>query len=235
MRPGSVLPVAGLLVAVGQGIALLEPSPINSTKALMWRYTIPNRWIRLFLALHLLSTCNTCDTRWRPRIMGALGGAAEVLLLRQSTLSRCIRQREERIQMIVFERSSGGVRATLAGREFLRAARSIPEQMDMLVTTVHRTGRGEAGRLTIGFYTSLSNGANLAPCGIGLCGGLANLTRIAIRLQLPAILRFRPRAWRASVTPEPFRVRRSGCRRTCGSLERSQQRQYRPGEADPKC
>ncbi len=98
---------------------------------------------------------------------GSFRRAAEALLVRrQSTLSRCIRQLEERIQMIVFERSSGGVRATLAGREFLRAARSILEQTDMLVTTAHRTGRGEAGRLTIGFYTSLSNGANLAPCGM---------------------------------------------------------------------
>lgn len=46
----------------------------------------------------------------------------------------------------------------MAGRDFLRAARSILEQMDTLVTTAHRTGRGEAGRLTIGFYTSLSAG-----------------------------------------------------------------------------
>ena len=66
---------------------------------------------------------------------GSFRRAAEALPVRQSTLSRCIRQLEERIQMIVFERSSGGVRATLAGREFLRAARSILEQTDMLVTT----------------------------------------------------------------------------------------------------
>jgi DNA-binding transcriptional LysR family regulator len=60
--------------------------------------------------------------------------------------------------MIVFERSSGGVRATQAGRDFLRTARSILEQIDMLVASAHSAGRGEAGRLTIGFYTSLSAG-----------------------------------------------------------------------------
>jgi DNA-binding transcriptional LysR family regulator len=83
---------------------------------------------------------------------------AEALRLRQSTLSRCIRQLEETMGMVLFERSSGGVRTTPAGLDFLRTARSILEQMDALVTTAHSTGRGEAGRLTIGFYTSLAAG-----------------------------------------------------------------------------
>jgi hypothetical protein len=48
--------------------------------------------------------------------------------------------------------------ATNAGRDFLHLARSILEQVDSLVTRAHRTGRGEAGRLTIGFYTSLTAG-----------------------------------------------------------------------------
>ena len=89
---------------------------------------------------------------------GSFRRAAEVLLLRQSTLSRCIHQLEERIQMIVFERTSGGVQATEAGRGFLGLARSILEQVDSLVIAAHRAGRGETGRLTIGYYTSLSAG-----------------------------------------------------------------------------
>jgi DNA-binding transcriptional LysR family regulator len=89
---------------------------------------------------------------------GSFRRAAEVLLLRQSTLSRCIHQLEERIQMIVFERTSGGVQVTDAGRGFLRLARSILEQVDSLVMTAHRAGRGETGRLAIGYYTSLSAG-----------------------------------------------------------------------------
>lgn len=89
---------------------------------------------------------------------GSFRRAADALLLRQSKLSRCIQQLEERIEMIVFERSSGGVRATQAGRDFLRMARSILEQMDTLMATAHSAGRGEAGRLAIGFYTSLSAG-----------------------------------------------------------------------------
>ena len=84
--------------------------------------------------------------------------AAEALLLPQTKLSRCVRQLEERIGMIVFDRSSGGVQVTQAGRDFLRTARSILEQMDTLVASAHSAGRGEAGRLAIGFYTSLSAG-----------------------------------------------------------------------------
>jgi DNA-binding transcriptional LysR family regulator len=89
---------------------------------------------------------------------GSLRRAAEALRLRQSTLSRRIRQLEDSIGMVLFERSSGGVRTTQAGREFLRTARSILEQVDTLLTIAHSTGRGEAGRLAIGFYASLSAG-----------------------------------------------------------------------------
>ena len=49
---------------------------------------------------------------------GSFRRAADALMVRQSTLSRCIRQLEESIGMIVFERSSGGVRATQAGQKF---------------------------------------------------------------------------------------------------------------------
>jgi DNA-binding transcriptional LysR family regulator len=60
--------------------------------------------------------------------------------------------------MTIFDRSNGGVQATPAGRDFLRMARSILDQMDTLVVSAYSTGRGEAGRLVIGFYTSLSAG-----------------------------------------------------------------------------
>ena len=89
---------------------------------------------------------------------GSFRRAAEALSLRQSTLSRCVRQLEDSIGLIVFDQFSGGVRPTQAGQEFLRDARSILEQVDALAATAHKTGRGEAGRLAIGFYTSLSAG-----------------------------------------------------------------------------
>jgi DNA-binding transcriptional LysR family regulator len=89
---------------------------------------------------------------------GSFRRAAESLLLQQSTLSRCIRQLEEEIGVIVFERSSRGVRVTQAGQGFLRSARSILEQMDSLVIHAKSTSRGKTGHLAIGFYTSLSAG-----------------------------------------------------------------------------
>src|SRR5712664_643596 len=73
---------------------------------------------------------------------GSFRRAAEALRLQQSTLSRCIRQLEEAFSVIVFERSSGGVRATQAGHSFVRSARSILEQMDALVINADSTGRG---------------------------------------------------------------------------------------------
>jgi len=79
------------------------------------------------------------------RDQGSFRRAAESLFVQQSTLSRCIGQLEHSIGMTIFERSSGGVRATEAGRDFLHLARSILEQVDSLVTRAHRTGRGPGG------------------------------------------------------------------------------------------
>jgi len=89
---------------------------------------------------------------------GSFRRAADALMLRQSTLSRCTRQLEHSIGMTIFERSSGGLRTTAAGHEFLRIARSILQQMDSLVSSTYDAGRGGAGRLSVGFQTSLSAG-----------------------------------------------------------------------------
>lgn len=89
---------------------------------------------------------------------GSFRRAAEALRLQQSKLSRCIRQLEYSIGLIIFDRSSGGVQATVGGRDFLRTARSILGQVDALVKSTQNTGSGKAGSLSIGFYTSLSAG-----------------------------------------------------------------------------
>ena len=84
--------------------------------------------------------------------------AAEALRLKQSTLSRSIRQMEDRLGVVLFARSRDGVRPTLAGVELLRVARHVIEDVEAMTATAQAAGRGEAGRLTIGFYTSLSAG-----------------------------------------------------------------------------
>jgi DNA-binding transcriptional LysR family regulator len=90
--------------------------------------------------------------------LGSFRQAADILRLRQSQLSRSIRQLEQSIGIVVFERSSGGVKPTLEGREFLRTTRAILEQVDALIAGATTTQRVDAGRLVVGFCTSLSTG-----------------------------------------------------------------------------
>lgn len=90
--------------------------------------------------------------------LGSFRQAAESLLLTQSSISRSIRKLEHRIGITIFERSTGGVRPTPAGRSFIRISRSILEQMDALVSTTRANRSAGAGRLAIGFCTSLTAG-----------------------------------------------------------------------------
>lgn len=87
---------------------------------------------------------------------GSFRRAAAALNLRQSTLSRRVRQLEEELGVPLFERTSGGVSATPAGADVVRAAQRLLEQMDRLISTARSAGRGEAGSITVGFCTSLS-------------------------------------------------------------------------------
>src|SRR5260370_31056671 len=99
----------------------------------------------------------------RQAVVGVIGlGTLKFSARRRSPNSSAVDvkpvQFEHSVGMAIFERSSGGMRATQAGRDFLRTALSILEQLDTLVTSAHSAGRGESGRLAIGFYTSLSAG-----------------------------------------------------------------------------
>ena len=89
----------------------------------------------------------------------SLRRAAEILHLKQSTLSRCVRDLEEELQVQLFERSRIGVRPTAAGNAFITSARRVVQEIDCITNTARAAGRGEVGRLTIGFYTSLSTGS----------------------------------------------------------------------------
>src|SRR5919109_67325 len=102
-----------------------------------WEYKDSLRGRSSIIALqHLRYTVAAADH-------GSFRQAAEVLSLKQSTLSRVIRQLEETIAVKLFERSSGGVHVTAAGHDFLRTARSILSQMDALLATTRSKGRGE--------------------------------------------------------------------------------------------
>ncbi|MFB6417790.1 LysR family transcriptional regulator [Bradyrhizobium tunisiense] len=89
---------------------------------------------------------------------GSLRRGAELLAIPHSVLSRSIRQFEHLLGMVLFERSTGGVAPTPAGRRVLRISRMILEQVDTLVVIGRTSGHGKVGRLATGFCTSMSAG-----------------------------------------------------------------------------
>ena len=96
---------------------------------------------------------------------GSFRRAAEALSIQHTAFSRAIGQLEYLVGTSLFERSSGGVKPTLAGRAVLRIARSILEQVDMLVDTGRSGDCGDTGHLVIGFFTSMSTGNLRATIG----------------------------------------------------------------------
>lgn len=90
---------------------------------------------------------------------GSFRKAADLFALKQSNLSRRVRALEDQLGLRLFERTSGGVRATAAGRDFIRGTRHILEELQTLVDSASAVGRGDGGHFTIGFYTSLSAGS----------------------------------------------------------------------------
>ena len=89
---------------------------------------------------------------------GSLRQAAETLGVRQWTLSRSIRQFEDKIGIVIFGRSSGGVEPTPAGRSILRMARTILEEFDALIATARSTRNGDAGRLASDWFLYITYG-----------------------------------------------------------------------------
>lgn len=100
------------------------------------------------------------DMRWATIVSQhrSLRQAAETLNVRQSTLSRRLRDLEQQLSATLFERTNGGTRPTVAGQEFLDAARRIIDETDVMVARLRSRSRGESGSLTIGVHASLSAG-----------------------------------------------------------------------------
>jgi DNA-binding transcriptional LysR family regulator len=116
---------------------------------------------------------------------GSFRQAAEAMAVRQSTLSRSIMHFEQLIGVSLFERSSGGVTPTLAGRNVLGLARTILEEFETLIATAKSTRSGESGRLAIGFCTSLTAG--------NLQASLLAFKRKAPQIELAIVERSRTR------------------------------------------
>lgn len=84
--------------------------------------------------------------------------AAQILNVRQTTLSKRILLLEQRLGVTLFERTKRGATPTRAGVEFAKNARRILDEVELLRSNAKAVSKGEAGRLVVGLSTSLSAG-----------------------------------------------------------------------------
>jgi DNA-binding transcriptional LysR family regulator len=79
------------------------------------------------------------------------GRAAARLHIAQPPLSQQIRQLERDLGVQLFERTTRAVRLTSAGQAMLKPAKAVLADVDVAARAARAGGRGEVGRITIGF------------------------------------------------------------------------------------
>ncbi len=104
-----------------------------------------------------------------------VGRAAERLHISQSPLSRQIAQLEEKLGLVLFERSQQRIRLTADGRTFLAETKAFLTHANRLESLARRLGRGDEGGLCIGYLESAMHS-----------GVLPDALR-ALRVQRPAV------------------------------------------------
>ncbi|WUW20824.1 LysR family transcriptional regulator [Streptomyces sp. NBC_01463] len=85
------------------------------------------------------------------------GRAAKRLQMAQPPLSQQIRQLEKELGVQLFERNTRSVRMTSAGESFLQPVRTVLDDLDTAVRAAKAAGRGEYGRVSIGFAGASSH------------------------------------------------------------------------------
>jgi hypothetical protein len=81
----------------------------------------------------------------------------------QSTVSRRLRDIEDRLGAVLFERTTGGTRPAIADLEFNLTAHRILEQVDTAFRRLKTRSRGEVGQLRIGVYGERPGMPNCPP------------------------------------------------------------------------
>lgn len=89
---------------------------------------------------------------------GSFRRAAAALNIQQSTVSRRIRELEDRLGAQIFERHAAGVHLTRAGGQFLARARQAVEHLAEAADAVESVGRAERAVLRIGVIQPLGQG-----------------------------------------------------------------------------
>ncbi|MGP3973854.1 LysR family transcriptional regulator [Streptomyces sp. 8N114] len=87
------------------------------------------------------------------------GRAAKRLRMAQPPLSQQIRQLEKELGAQLFERSTRSVRLTSAGESFLAPVRKVLADLDAATRVAKAAGRGEFGRVSVGFAGASSHTA----------------------------------------------------------------------------
>ncbi|MGO9773344.1 MAG: LysR family transcriptional regulator [Roseiarcus sp.] len=88
----------------------------------------------------------------------SFSGAARILGVKQSAVSRRIQALEDELGVSLFERQSNGVRLTLAGQRFLERTRAAFAEIDYAIKNATAAGRGAEGVIRIGVLPSLLSG-----------------------------------------------------------------------------
>jgi DNA-binding transcriptional LysR family regulator len=84
--------------------------------------------------------------------------AAAKLNMKQSTLSRKVKDMEMRLGIKLFERTTRGAEVTESGRVFIEQARRIVTDVENLQTTARNVSYGLQGRLAVGYSSPLMSG-----------------------------------------------------------------------------
>ncbi|KAB2726429.1 LysR family transcriptional regulator [Brucella anthropi] len=88
----------------------------------------------------------------------SFSGAALALKTKVSTVSRRVRHFEDSIGVSLFERTSAGVRLTVAGARFLNEIVPAIQTIEMALHHADAAGRVELGTVRIGIITTLAGG-----------------------------------------------------------------------------
>jgi len=89
---------------------------------------------------------------------GSFSAAAQELHVRQPIVSRRIKEVEDELGVLLFDRSKAGARLTPTGEDFVVGARRILCDVERLAEQAKASGAGTVGRIVVGFYKSLSSG-----------------------------------------------------------------------------
>ncbi len=89
---------------------------------------------------------------------GSFRKAGAALAVQESAISRRVRDLEDRLGASLFQRHNGGVKLTMAGRNFLDQTRAAMKHLGDGAIDVGAIGRSESGHLRVGIFSSLSSG-----------------------------------------------------------------------------